>query len=55
MDEHNKYIGDGVYTSFDGYHINIAVNHYTNHVVALEPEVAEALVQYIKEIQELTK
>ncbi len=50
MDEHNDYIGDGVYTSFDGYHIWLAANHHENKVVALEPEVFEALIRYAKRI-----
>ena len=49
-----RYIGDGVYASFDGYFINLAVNHHTNHVIALEPEVVSALKEYFKEIESLT-
>jgi len=41
-----RYLGDGVYASFDGYHINLAINHHSNHAVALEPEVIEALIRY---------
>ena len=44
-----RHIGDGVYVSFDGYAIDIAVNHHTNHVVTIEPEVFEALVRYSNE------
>ena len=51
--KYQKYIGDGVYVSFDGYHINIAVNHHENHTVALEPEVVNNLKKYFKEIEEL--
>jgi hypothetical protein len=40
------YLGDGVYASYDGYHINLAVNHHTNNVVALDPEVFKALIDY---------
>lgn len=47
-----KYIGDGVYISFDGYHVNIAVNDHTNHVVALDIEVRTELVKYINEIDQ---
>lgn len=46
-----KYLGDGVYASFDGYNINLAVNDHTNHVVSLEPEVLNQLELYIKEVQ----
>jgi len=47
-----RHIGDGVYVSFDGYHINLAVNHHNNHVAALDPDVSEALVNYIKSVAE---
>lgn len=47
-----SYIGDGVYVSFDGYHINLAVNHRTNHAVALEPKVMENLILYYNMIKE---
>lgn len=42
----DEYLGDGVYASFDGYHVWLAVNHHENRVVALEPEVLTALTQY---------
>ena len=51
---YEKYIGDGVYASFDGYHINLAVNQHENHVVALEPDVVDALKEYFREIDILT-
>lgn len=54
-DTNQRYLGDGVYVSFDGYHINLAVNHHNNHVIALEPEVAVALQEYIKQIQNLKR
>lgn len=47
-----KYLGDGVYVSFDGYHINVAVNDHTNHVVAFDPGVVKALKEYFEEINE---
>ncbi len=54
--EFNEYLGDGVYASFDGYHIWLAANHHTNKVVALEPEVFEALIRYKKRLDmQLTK
>lgn len=40
------HIGDGVYASFDGFHLSIAVNDHRNHVVSLEPSVLRALVDY---------
>lgn len=53
MEEHREYIGDGVYVSFDGYNVNIAVNNHENHVVALEPQVQESLIAYIFKIKKL--
>ena len=50
---YEEYIGDGVYVSYDGYHVNIAVNHHENHVVALEPIVAANLIYYINKINKL--
>ncbi len=46
----DKYIGDGVYVSFDGYQIWIAVNDHHNKVVAIELEVFKALVEYGNEV-----
>ncbi len=42
----DAYLGDGVYASFDGYQIWLAANHQTNKVIALEPEVLDALIDY---------
>ena len=47
----DKYLGDGVYASFDGYQIWLAVNDHTNKVVALDPNVSDALVNYISELK----
>lgn len=40
----DKYLGDGVYLSNDGYQLWIAVNHHSNKAVAMEPEVFEAFI-----------
>jgi hypothetical protein len=53
-DKQNVYLGDGVYTSFNGYHIMIAVNHHGNHVVAIEPDVLIGLIKYGKQVGVLT-
>ncbi len=42
----STHLGDGVYASFDGYHIWLAANHHANRVVALEPAVFDTLVAY---------
>jgi sulfur transfer complex TusBCD TusB component (DsrH family) len=52
MDEHNTYLGDGVYASFDGYQIWLAVNHHENNVVALDPDVFAQLCKYVEKIKE---
>lgn len=42
-----KYLGDGVYASFDGYQIWLrAPRPGGDHTIALEPDVFEALLQY---------
>jgi len=55
MDEHNDYLGDGVYASFDGYHIRLAVDHHENVVVYLEPSVLDALDRYRDRINQIVK
>lgn len=44
------HLGDGVYISFDGYHVWLAVNHHRNRVVALERGVYENLVRHVRRI-----
>jgi hypothetical protein len=41
----DKYIGDGVYLSFDEGQIWLAVGHHANKVVALEPFVMKRLTE----------
>lgn len=48
----DTYLGDGVYASFDGYQIWLAVNHHENKVVALEPSVFDALYRYAASFKE---
>lgn len=48
---YDQYLGDGVYASFDGYHVWLAVNHHTNKVVALEPSVFTALTKYVDSLK----
>ena len=52
MDEHSTYLGDGVYASFDGYQVWLAVNHHENKQVALEPHVFQNLCAYVKMLEE---
>ena len=48
----DEYLGDGVYASFDGYHIWLAVNDHRNKVVALEPAVMAGLQRYAAALRE---
>ena len=50
--ENPKYLGDGVYASFDGYHVWLETSDglsITNKI-ALEPSVIEWLNEYVKAI-----
>jgi len=47
----DRYLGDGVYASFDGYQIWLAVNDHKNKVVAIDSHVADALIDYISELK----
>lgn len=47
-----KYLGDGVYASFDGFQIWISVNDHNNKVVALEPNVLDELIKYNNSIKD---
>lgn len=42
----DTYLGDGVYASFDGWHIWLAANHHENKVIALESQVTERFMAY---------
>jgi hypothetical protein len=44
------HLGDGVYASYDGFHINLAVNHHNNHVVSLDPSVMRNLFEYARRL-----
>ena len=46
----DRYLGDGVYASFDGYQIWLAANHHENKVIALDSDVMKALVEYANHI-----
>lgn len=48
----DRYLGDGVYASFDGYAINLAVNDHRNKVIVLEPEVMEKLIKYYNQTKD---
>jgi len=52
MNLDEAYLGDGVYVSFDGYQIWLAVNHHENKVIALEPDVFARLCEYVVFLEE---
>lgn len=52
VNENQKYLGDGVYASFDGEHIWLAVNAPHNNVVALNHDVLMALLLYVTKIRQ---
>lgn len=46
-----RYLGDGVYASFDGYQVWLHVNHReAPPCVALEPSVIDALNRYYRDM-----
>lgn len=46
-DDEPRYLGDGVYATFDGYHIWLRAQGATHqNAIALEPAVFDALLQY---------
>lgn len=57
MENYKKYLGDGAYVEFDGYHIVLTTsNGITNtNTIALEPGVYAALVKYGKMLEEMLK
>ena len=49
----DRYIGDGVYASFDGYHIWLKADRDgMQHLIALEAETFSALMQYQRDLAE---
>ena len=52
----DRYLGDGVYASFDGYHIVLDLRAQDNITkIALEPYVFEELVRFENDIKKATK
>jgi hypothetical protein len=50
MNSHDSYLGDGVYASFDGYHVILELRAQPPTTpttrIALEPAVFDRLVEY---------
>jgi len=53
IDPQHEYLGDGVYASFDGWHIWLRTGSHDSeeNKVALEPGVYAALVRYHDRLQ----
>lgn len=48
----DRYLGDGVYASFDGYHIVLDLRAQDSTTrIALEPSALTALNRYVSDIQ----
>lgn len=51
----DQYLGDGVYASYDGYHVWLDLRAQDPKIrIGLEPNVVEALNQYIAQIAKAT-
>jgi len=51
----DMYLGDGVYASFDGYHIVLDLRAQDDTKIALEPAVLDALAAYVAKVREAAK
>lgn len=54
----HEYLGDGVYASFDGYHVWLRTGSHDNEhgQIALDPDVFESIVRYRRRaLDKLTK
>jgi hypothetical protein len=48
-EERNRYIGDGVYASFDGWYVWLHTDRENGrHTIALEPAVFDNLLRFTK-------
>lgn len=53
VDPQHEYLGDGVYASFDGYHVWLRTgSHDAEPAIALEPDVLTALLRYQRRVIE---
>jgi hypothetical protein len=51
--EHEEYLGDGLYASFDGWQVVLRAPRETgDHFVALEPAILARLVEFISGLRE---
>jgi hypothetical protein len=47
-----EYIGDGVYVSFDGYHVWLRTVREEVHEIALDPTTFQNLINYHKSLEQ---
>jgi len=50
MSKYKRYLGDGLYADYDGYHVKLYTQE--NQMVFLEPYVMLALLDYNKNLRE---
>jgi hypothetical protein len=50
VDRQDAYLGDGVYASFDGWQIWLAVNHHENVQLALDQQTLASLLRYAERV-----
>ena len=56
MSIEDEYLGDGVYASYDGYHIWLDLRGQDKTTkIALEPSVMNALMKFTKKVVEAAK
>lgn len=48
FDDKERYLGDAVFASFDGYQVKLRTGDGNNQVIYLEPLVLGALLSYIQ-------
>lgn len=53
MSENNRYLGDGVYASFDGWQFWLSADHHENRVVALEDQVLNNFFRYVESVYQV--
>jgi len=52
MSQQWEYLGDGVYVTFDGFHIVLATGSHVNpdNIVHLDPDVMVAFTRFVKRL-----
>jgi hypothetical protein len=47
-----RYIGDGVYADFDGYHVVLTTERENGvHLIYLDPDVVRELARYVADVR----